>query len=128
MKTISRVNASYGLLFFVMAGLTLATFFFRQIHSNFGLIFGDEIDAVIEGVLVSHWYGWLAGLRSWRDPLYFFPHGGVLGYNDGYFLYGLLSAPFRFMGFNLLVSQELVHFLVKMIGFVGMAALLNRLC
>ena len=106
---------------------SLYLFFHRQFDSGFAVVFGDEYDGVIEATLVSHWYHVLALAQSWREPPYFFPHQDVLGYNDGYLLYGLFGTVYRTVGFNIFQAQALVHITVKAIGFLSMVLLLNRL-
>lgn len=120
-------ETSYYFLLIAAGMLSIYIFFYQQIHSNFSWIFGGDYDAVIEAVLVSHWYHVFESSQIWNQPLYFYPYQDVLGYNDGYFLYGLIGIPYRLLGFDLLVAQELVHMTVKAIGFVSMAAFLGRL-
>lgn len=119
-----------GLHYFLMAvigAITIYLFFYQQINSGFTRIFGDDYDGVIEAVLVSHWYRVFQFHHVWNQPLYFYPYPDTLGYNDGYFIYGLIAAAYRVLGWNVLVSQELMHISVKAIGFFSMAALLSRL-
>lgn len=120
-------ETNYYFLLIAVGTLSIYFFFYQQIHSHFSWIFGGDYDAVIEAVLVSHWYHVFDFRQGWNQPLYFYPYQDVLGYNDGYFLYGLLGIPYRLLGFDLLVAQELVHMTVKAIGFLSMAALLGRL-
>lgn len=126
-----RSPAGYNLLHYsvaLVAGCaSLYLFFFKQINNGFSYIFGDKYDAVIESVLVSHWYHVLGFTQAWNQPLYFYPYPDVLGYNDGYFLYGLIGAAYRVMGFDIFHAQALVHVTVKALGFVSMLILLNRL-
>lgn len=118
----------FRLIFFLGAvAASIYLFFFKQFDSNFELIFGDKYDAVIESILVSHWYHVLHFSQIWNQPLYFFPHHDVLGYNDAYFIYGIIASIYRVLGYNLLVSQELTHITVKVIGFISMALLLKRI-
>jgi hypothetical protein len=91
----SRHELGLGLLFYsiaLLAGVaSLYLFFHRQIDTGFANIFGNEYDAVIEATLVSHWHHVLGLTQPWQEPPYFFPNQGVLGYNDGYLLYGLIE-------------------------------------
>jgi hypothetical protein len=112
----------------LLAGIaSLYLFFHRQIDTGFAFIFGDEYDAAIEAALVSHWDHVLALAQPWREPPYFFPHRDVLGYNDGYVLYGLIGAVYRALGFNIFQAQAFVHVTVKAVGFVSMVLLLNQI-
>lgn len=107
--------------------LSIYFFFYQQINSGFSRILGNEYDSVIQAVLLSHWYRVFEFGQDWTRPLYFHPHTSVLGYNDGYFIYGVISTLYRLLGFDLFVSQELTHVAVKAVGFLSMAALLGRL-
>ena len=51
----------------------------------------DRIDPLIQASRLEHWFGVFRGWYDWRNPIYFYPEKGVLGYNDGYFLYGGLG-------------------------------------
>lgn len=127
----SRNKRGPDTLFFATVALAAAAsiyfFFQHEINTHFAYLFSDEYDAVIEAVLVSHWHHVIALAQPWREPLYFYPHQDVLGYNDSYLLYGLIGSGYRAAGFNIFVAQELVHITVKIIGFVSMVLLLNRL-
>lgn len=59
----------------------------------------------------------LRGLSEWNRPQYFFPYAKTLGYNDGYFLYGLIYAVFRGCARDPFLSGELVNVVVKALGF-----------
>jgi hypothetical protein len=120
-------EAKYYFALAVVGALSIYFFFYQQINSNFTWILGNEYDSVIQAVLLSHWYRVFEFNQDWTRPLYFYPHANVLGYNDGYFIYGVMGALYRLLGFDLLVSQELVHVTVKSIGFLSMATLLGRL-
>ena len=107
--------------------LSIYLFFYKQFNSNFSVLFGDPYDGVIEAVLVGHWYKVVSLIHHWNQPFFFYPHEDTLGYNDSYLIYGLLSLPFRFMGINILTTQEYVHVIVKAMGFFSMVWLLNAI-
>jgi hypothetical protein len=115
-------------LLWSLLGLVLSIwgFFHPQIANGFTKLFGDNLDGMIEAFLLGHWYRVARGLQAWNDAGYFAPIHDTLGYNDGLFLYGLISLPFRYAGLDLLRTQESVHLIVKTIGFVSMVALLDR--
>jgi putative flippase GtrA len=117
----------YWVLLFGSGLISIYLFFYKQFNSNFSVLFGDPYDGVIEAVLVGHWYKVVSLIHHWNQPFYFYPHEGTLGYNDSYFIYGLLSLPFRFIGINILITQEYVHVIVKVIGFFSMVWLLNTI-
>ncbi len=122
------MKAAYYWLSFVGCGLgSVLLFFHRQFESCFAVIFGDQYDAVIEAVLVGHWFNVATFTSGWNSEFYFHPAADVLGYNDAYLVYGLLALPFRLLGMNLLMAQEYVHVMVKALGFASMAWLLTIL-
>jgi len=88
------------------------------VWSGFNLGFGDRADGIIEISLLEHWRNVLSGHSLWNMPIYFHPHPGTLGYNDGYFLYGLIYSFWR-MWFDPFVSDTLNAATFKTIGFVA---------
>ena len=111
-----------------IAGLLLALYlvFWSQIHSGFSQLMGDPYDGLIENTLVNHWF-WVMSLnRPWNEVGYFYPYADTLGYNDGYFIYGVIAAGFRLLGLNPFVAGEAAHILIKAIGFLGYLSLSQR--
>ncbi len=98
---------------------TLAVFFRLQLINGFTVLFGDRGDAVIVAALLEHWFNVFRGLEPWDMPQYFYPHADILGYNEGFFLFGAIYAAFRFVGLDPFLSSELVTAAVKIIGFAG---------
>jgi hypothetical protein len=113
----------------VIAGGVFAVvlFFWPQFFSDFRNLYGEAFDGAIEKVLISHWWAVLRGLQHWNQPLYFYPRADVLGYNDGYLLYGLIGAAFRAFGVDVMRAGELAHVVVRLIGYFSMYALLQRM-
>jgi hypothetical protein len=107
-------------------GLCLAFFFRGQIGNGFTLLLGDRHDAVIALSILEHWYNVLRGIEAWDRTAYFFPVPATLGYNDGYFLFGLLHAGFRAFGADPFLSGELVNVATRAIGFAATLALGRR--
>ena len=103
----------------LVASLALAIFFRNQILNNFAFLFGDRYDSEIELSILEHWFNVIRGMERWDVVSYFYPHGQTLGYNDGYFLYGLIYSVFRTARFDPWLASELVDFSVKTIGFFG---------
>ncbi|MDL2354989.1 MAG: hypothetical protein QFF03_07005 [Pseudomonadota bacterium] len=100
-----------------MGALVVALFFRQQIVNGFTLLSSDRYDGVIFIALLEHWFNVLRGLAEWNRPHYFFPYAKTLGYNDGYFLYGLIYALFRGGSLDPLLSGELVNVVLKALGF-----------
>jgi hypothetical protein len=109
------------------AALANALFFRLQILNGFSVLFGDAYDTVIEAALLEHWFNVLRGLAPWSEPNYFYPHALVLGYNDGYLIFGLIYSMFRAFGIDPLLSSELVNVVVKLIGFFAFFAAARRI-
>lgn len=112
-----------------LAGLglavSLAIFFHAQILNRFTVLFGDRYDGVIEVALLQHWFDVLRGLAPWNVTGYFYPWRDTLGYNDGYFLYGLIYSLFRALGADPFLATAFTHITVKGVGFFGMLALMR---
>lgn len=106
--------------------ISIVTLFHTQFANHFSVVLGDSYDGVIESVLVDHWFKVFQGLQTWNSPPYFYPHQDTLGYNDAYFLYGLITIPFRLAGADIFRSQEYVHVCVRIIGFLSMAAVMKE--
>ncbi|MCR0985648.1 glycosyltransferase family protein [Roseomonas populi] len=98
--------------------LTLLIFYRVPISNRFSGLWGDRFDGGIEASILEHWYNVLRG-RSWFSQTnYFYPNPGTLGYNDGFFLYGLIHSIFRAFRVDIFLSSALVDMVVKSIGFV----------
>lgn len=105
-----------------------AAFFRIQIGDGFSRVFGEPgADGIIEDALVEHWNNVIRGLSSWSEPDYFLPYRNTLGYNDGYFLYGMIGSVFRTIGFDPFLSSELVNVTIKTIGFIAFFAASRRM-
>jgi len=98
----------------------------QQIMNGFVLLAGDRYDGIISTTILEHWYKVLRGRAEWDEVGYFFPYTRVIAQTDGYFILGLLYAPFRAIGFDQFVAAELVNMLVKAIGFSGMYIMCRR--
>ncbi len=108
--------------------LAIGIFLHRQITSGFALLYGDHYDGFIEAAILQHWTNWLHGTQPWNITGYFYPFPDTLGYNDGYFLLGLIYALVRGLGADPLLASDVMHAAVKAFGCVGMYLLLRTLC
>ena len=119
----------FNMPFMTLAGLAIALsiVFWVQIKTGFSLVMGDPYDGVIENTLVNHWFWVLRLERKWNEVGYFYPHLDTLGYNDSYFLFGIIAAGFRSLGLNPFVAGESAHILIKAAGFLGFIQLSNKL-
>jgi hypothetical protein len=106
--------------------LCVGIFFRHQIANGFTLLLGDRHDAVIALSILEHWRNVLAGAAEWSRTAYFHPVPGTLGYNDGYFLFGLVYAAFRAAGADPFLGGELTNMALRAVGFLSMHAACRR--
>ena len=59
-----------------------------------------------------------AGADVWDQPIYFHPYPGTLGYNDGYFLSGLIYSGWRLLS-DPFLADTLTAATYKSIGYVA---------
>lgn len=100
-------------------------FFRAPILSGFDLGFGDRADGMIEISILEHWRNVLSGAAAWNTTGYFHPYTGTLGYNDGYFLYGLVYSFWRLFA-DPFHADTLNILTFKAIGFVAAYLLVAR--
>jgi len=99
--------------------------FRAQILSGFDLGFGDRVDGLIEISILEHWRNVLSGAAAWNATGYFYPHADTLGYNDGYFLFGLVYSVWR-LAFDPYLSDTLNIATFKTLGFFSAYTLVTR--
>ncbi|MBD0270604.1 MAG: hypothetical protein ICV73_01620 [Acetobacteraceae bacterium] len=100
--------------------LCVGLFFRNQIANGFTLLLGDRHDAVIALAIMEHWRNVLSGTAEWSRTAYFHPVAATLGYNDGYFLFGLAYSAFRALGADPFLGGELTNMAMRAVGFLGM--------
>ena len=126
-----RVMCRPGIRVVVAAGvgLTCLLVLYRvQIGSGFARLFGDLLDTRIAVALEQHWLNVLVGKEAWQQPVYFTPSSDVLGYNDGYLLYGLLYSVLRVAGLDPFLANEAVGALFRALGFAGFMVFARQVC
>jgi hypothetical protein len=105
--------------------VAMALFFRTTIVSGFDLGFGDRADSLIEISILEHWRSVLIGAATWDTTGYFYPYPGTLGYNDGYFLFGMVYSFWRVIA-DPFLADTLNIFTFKAIGFFAAYALVSR--
>lgn len=115
------VQGAIALAYVLAMGLVFRT----AIFSGFDMGFGERGDAIIEISILEHWRNVLSGVSTWDTTFYFHPYRGTLGYNDGYFLYGLVYAFWRLFA-DPFQADTLNILTVKSIGFAGAYWLVAR--
>src|SRR5262249_21342237 len=97
------------------AGFALV--FRRWLFSGFDAAFGDDEDGYLALALIEHWRHVFSGAVHWTDPIFFFPHHGVLGYTDAFFLFGVAHALLRLAGVDPFTALMLVMAGIFALGF-----------
>jgi hypothetical protein len=116
------------------AGATLgawligALFFFSaQWTSGFDRLMGNTGDTRLQVYLSEQWFLVLRGAQPWRDPPFFYPVKGVLGYTDTFFLYEIFFAPFRLLHAEPFLAFQLTIIAMSLMGFVCFVVLARTL-
>ena len=108
--------------------LVCAAWFFRApLLSGFDRLHGDLGDTRLLAVLREHWWKVLRGEVSWRDPSFFHPWKGVLGYSDTFLLESVAYVPFRLIGAEPLLASQLTVIALSAVGFSGWWVFFGRL-
>ena len=106
--------------------IAIGLVFHAQLGNGFATVSIDPWDGRIEVALLEHWWNAVRHLEPWRAPLWFSPSTGSLGYNDGYLMFGLVHAVFRWCGIDPFLSAELVTLVVRAVGFPGFLLLAQQ--
>jgi hypothetical protein len=101
-------------------------FYWTTLRTAFGIMPGDEGDAVVIATLHEHVYQSLLGHASLRNPPFYFPTQGVLGYTDAFLLNQIFYAPLRALGVEQLLAIEITWMALSLMGGIAFALLLNR--
>src|SRR5947209_1343025 len=115
----SRAAAAMAFVFAMLLALR------GPVLSAFDRGFGDRADAIIAIAVNEHWRNVLSGIEAWNRTLYFYPHADTLGYNDGYFLSGVIYSAWR-MGADPFLADTLTAVTWKVLGFVAVWWLVRR--
>lgn len=106
--------------------LTAVAIFFRGVAANgFTIYFGDSYDGLIEISILQHWYNVIAHGNPIAITEYFYPYHDTVGYNDTYFVPGVFFTLARLIGADPFRAALAAHVAMKIIGFLGMYALLR---
>jgi hypothetical protein len=117
-QSINIQNKWVKSLIIIVSGMLVAAVFFRvSLFSHETLDFGDGFEALITFSIIHHWYNVFQGLEHWRDLNYFYPYTNTLGYNDGYFLYGVLYSLFRVLKIKAFLALGFTNITIRLIGF-----------
>lgn len=100
--------------------LSIGFFFRQQILNGFTVLSFDRFDGMLETAMLEHWNNFFHGRSHFNRMDYFYPTKDTLGYNDAFFLYGVIYTIARALGFNPFISSEIVNITILSIGFVSM--------
>jgi hypothetical protein len=98
-------------------------FFYAEWSTGFNRVFGNVADGRLTVYLNEEWYLVLKGSEPWRSPPFFYPLKGVLGYSDSFVLYQIFFAPFRALGADPFLAQQLTLIALSLVGFSCFVAL-----
>jgi hypothetical protein len=98
-------------------------FFYAQWSTGFNRVLGNVGDGRLTVYLNDEWYLVLKGSAPWRSPPFFYPVKGVLGYSDTFFLYQIFFAPFRALGADPFLAQQLTLIALSLVAFSCFVAL-----
>jgi hypothetical protein len=101
----------------VVFALTMACVLRVQLGNSYTMLLSDSLDGLIQTSLMQHWYNVFRGLEPWNAPAYFYPNKDTLGYNDGFFLHGVIYSVFRWSGCDPFLSAELAGQAIRAVGF-----------
>jgi hypothetical protein len=121
-RTLGEAGATLG------AWLIGALFFFSaQWTSGFDRLMGNTGDTRLQVYLSEQWFLVLRGAQPWRDPPFFHPVKGILGYTDTFFLYEIFFAPFRLLHADPFFAFQLTLIAMSLMGFVCFVVLARML-
>jgi hypothetical protein len=107
-----------AMLVAVIGAVSVALFFRYQILNGFTILMGDRYDQVIELSILQHWTNFLHGRAHWSETGYFYPVRDTLGYNDSYFMFGVIYSIFHAFGMDPYLSGELVNVVMRILAFI----------
>jgi hypothetical protein len=100
-------------------------FFSAQLTSGFDRVMGNAGDAQLMVYLNEQWFLVVKGSQPWRDPPFFYPVKGVLGYTDTFFLWQFFFAPFRILGADPFLAYQLTIVVLSLVAFVSFVVLVR---
>ena len=105
-----------------------AAVYYRTVWaSGFDRLMGVDTDTRLIAFLCEHWFRVIHGQASWRNPPFYYPVKGLLGWSDAFFLYQFLYAPLRELGCGPELALQLTTILLSGIGFVTFYWLVREL-
>jgi len=109
--------AAYALVLILVQTAITAWLYRANLQNGFSYVLSDVYDNSIEIAILEHWHNVLHGLAHWSTTNYFYPYSGTLGYNDGYFLYGIAYSLFRDTGADPYLANVFVNMVMKTFAF-----------
>ena len=123
---LSATNRSELAAVFLAAAVCILYFFRVFFFSRLDGIWGDLGDARYCIVILEHWRAVASGHAALRDPNFFAPYRGVLGYSVALFLYVPPYLLLRAAGLDRYLAFEWTLIAVRLLGFLSLYALLRR--
>ncbi|MDX1595111.1 MAG: hypothetical protein R3298_12750, partial [Gammaproteobacteria bacterium] len=123
----ARIRYRRVVLLALLAWLAGALLFYRGVWvSGFDRVFGDPGDARFVMAILEHWFQVFQGQAAWRDPAFFHPVRGVLGYSDALFLFSPPYAFARAAGVDPYLAYQWTLVCISLIGYAAFFTLAVR--
>lgn len=125
----SAPGRTRGWMVAALAGFALGVvyLFWPAFASGFERLPGDLGDFRFVNLMLEHWYRVVTGQAPWRDPNYFYPQPGVLGYSDALFLHAVPYVVFRLARLSPFYAYFCTLVAILGIGYAGTLWLLRRI-
>lgn len=105
----------------------MVVYFFWYWFASFGdRLAGDTGDSRFIIVILEHWRDVFLGRAAFRDPPFYYPTPGTLGYSEPFFLHSLPYFVFRAIGADRYVAFHLMQVALHVTGYWAALALLDR--
>lgn len=101
----------------ILLSLVFTLITFRPILQ--GQLLGDPFDARLHIILHEHWWKWLNGEVSFRDPQFFYPFNKDLGYSDVFLIQGIMYSILRFFTIDIAWAWSITNLIIVLIGNLG---------
>lgn len=119
-NTIHPLLKATGIIFI---GFVAILFYFRAtFQSHFSTVVGIGYDAIIDVSIMEHWFNYFKGITQWNLVSYFAPYQDTLGYNDGYFIHGVIFSVFRACNVNIFIAKNFTLMVFVFVGYLSFYA------
>lgn len=107
------------LISLLVSFFVLSISFRYQIYNEFSYVSENNGDAIIELSILQHWYNFIFHGENFWNTTYFYPHHRTIGFNDGFFVLGIIYSVIHFFIQDPFLSMEFTSVFSKEIGFLA---------